>query len=490
MTCSTVVRRVLSIILVLSMSFSVTACGAEPPKPVLSDPKPTILTENIETESIEVENIEIENVETENLETENIYTEFISEEVYLEEFVEVENKITELLLAEDIIDEVRLCRTIYVPQANIDEFSEHSQASRLFGEGMDLKPVLKKVAVGTGVILTIAIVKKVGVPKPIATIVAAAAKESLQFAKTGAVVGTVFGAFTGAANELDPSGRATAVAAFALATVGLIVTAVSFVGAIPSAGTSSFGIAEGVHLAWAGVKLLMMTAGTAFAARDTVKAFTTTDAAEIDWNNIDWDKVGISAAQKAVQNGADGYMWGAIYGAVDGTVEGYYYKYCTPYTQYQERLKKVPKDGDRGHWTGDRGESDFVLSKPIVLADGTEITKITYQNAIPDFSPFSIAEVKIPNMTNERYIKGGNFEQADEELAKLWTTIRYNGKTWSSTDVRAFRESYPYKLTWHEMSNMESMQLVPFDVNDTFGHFGGVAEYNAMIGKKGDAGFD
>ena len=467
------------------MSFSVTACAAEPPKPVLSDPNPASLTENIETENIEVENVEVENIETEK-----IYTEFISEEIYLKEFVEVESEITELLLEEDIIDEVRLCRTIYVPQENIDEFSEHSQASRLFGEGMDLKPVLKKVAVGTGVILTIVIVKKVGVPQPVASIVAAAAEESLQFAKTGAVVGTMFGAFTGAAGEIDPSGRAAAVTAFALATVGLIVTAVSFVGAIPSAGTTSIGVAAGVHMAWAGVKLLMMSAGTVMAARDTIKAFTSTDASEIDWNNIDWDKVGVSAAQKAVQNGADGYMWGAVYGAIDGSVEAYYYKYSTPYTQYLDRLNKVPKNGDRGYWTGERGESDFVLSKPIVLADGTEITRISYQNAIPDFSPYSIAEVKIPKMTNERYIKGGNFEQADEALAKLWTDMRYNGRSWSGADVRAFRENYPYKLTWHEMSNMESMQLVPFDVNDTFGHYGGVAEYNAMIGKKGEADFD
>ena len=40
------------------------------------------------------------------------------------------------------------------------------------------------------------------------------------------------------------------------------------------------------------------------------------------------------------------------------------------------------------------------------------------------------------------------------------------------------------------MNNMESMQLVPFDVNNTFTHYGGVAEYNAMIGQTGGADFD
>ena len=94
-------------------------------------------------------------------------------------------------------------------------------------------------------------------------------------------------------------------------------------------------------------------------------------------------------------------------------------------------------------------------------------------------------------MTNERYIKGGNFDQADAALAEYWSKIKYNGKsTWTSDDVKLFREEYPYKLTWHEMSNMESMQLVPFDVNDKFTHYGGVAEYNAMIGQTGGGDFD
>ena len=40
------------------------------------------------------------------------------------------------------------------------------------------------------------------------------------------------------------------------------------------------------------------------------------------------------------------------------------------------------------------------------------------------------------------------------------------------------------------MNNMEYMQLVPTDINSTFGHLGGVGEYNAMIGQEGVADFD
>ena len=40
------------------------------------------------------------------------------------------------------------------------------------------------------------------------------------------------------------------------------------------------------------------------------------------------------------------------------------------------------------------------------------------------------------------------------------------------------------------MSNMEYMQLIPYEVNDVFLHYGGVAEYNAMIGEEGVTEFD
>lgn len=469
-------NRLISLMLVVSILLMTVGCSNAPPTPTISDANPQTVTEGIEVE---------------NIITENELHEFITTEVYLTELVVVEDKIVELLLNEEEIEEVTYCSTIYIPQENIEEFSENSQTSKLFGEGVNIKAVLSKVAIGTGVILTTTVLKKVGADKPIASIVAAAASESLKGAAIGGGIGTVFGAFTGASNEIDESGKISAIAGFALATVGVILSIVSLVGAIPSGGTSSFGAAEGIHLAFAGIRLLLAGVGEGFAARDTVKAFTSTEATEIDWNNIDWEQVGVSAAEKAISNGTDGYMWGAIYGAVDGAEEAYYQKYCTPYTKYKNRLKKVPKEGDKGHWSGDPGESKFILNEPIKLPDGTTITKVKYQNAVPDFSPYAKAQVNIPQMTNKRLGKGGNYEQADQALAEFWSKTKYNNKkNWTSADVREFRENYPCKLTWHEMSNMKSMQLVPYDVNATFTHYGGVAEYNAMIGEKGEADFD
>jgi NAD+--asparagine ADP-ribosyltransferase len=43
-------------------------------------------------------------------------------------------------------------------------------------------------------------------------------------------------------------------------------------------------------------------------------------------------------------------------------------------------------------------------------------------------------------------------------------------------DIVAFRENYKY--TWHELNDMETMQLVPTVINDKCGHLGGVGEIN------------
>ena len=467
-----IVDRVISLILVISILLMSVGCSNSPPSPTISDANPQTITENMEIE---------------NVVTENELHEFITTEIYLEEIVLAEDKISELLLEEETITEVMCCKTIYVPQEHIDDFAENSQTTHLFGDGINIKSVLTKVAVGTGVIVTVVVLKKAELPDPIASAVVAAADESLKFAGTGAAIGTLFGGLTGATDELDETGRTSAVIGFATATAGLILSIVSLVAIPASGGSTTITLAKGIKLVIAGVFTLTAAVGTIKSGYDAVKTFTSTDAADIDWNNVDWEKVGVSSAEKAIENAADGYMWGAIIGTVHGGAEGYdfYQKYNTPYTQYNARLMQTPKDGNGGKWKGERGEADFILDEPIIREDGTKITKVTYKNAVPDFSPFQKAQVKIPNMTNSR---SKNFSQADKALAEYWTKIKYDGKTWVARDIETYRKSN--NLTWHEMSNMESMQLVPSEVNQTFTHYGGVAEYNAMIGKEGEADFD
>lgn len=196
-------------------------CSYAPPTPTLSDPNPQTITENIKVE---------------NIITETELNEFITTEIYLEEIVIAENKISELLLEEETISEVLCCKTIYVPQENIDDFSENSQTAHLFGEGINLKSVLTKITVGTGVIITVAVLKKVGLPEPIASVVVSAADKSLKFAGNGAAIGSLVGGLTGAVDGIDQSGRSSAVIGFATATVGLILSIVSLATMIPSGG--------------------------------------------------------------------------------------------------------------------------------------------------------------------------------------------------------------------------------------------------------------
>ena len=135
---------------------------------------------------------------------------------------------------------------------------------------------------------------------------------------------------------------------------------------------------------------------------------------------------------------------------------------------YQERLNQTPVN--EGHWTGERGESTFVSNKDEVrkILDDVNLEGIEYENAIPDFSPVSKGEVKITDMGIDR---NANFRQADELLA------RELGKT--RREIVKFRKEN--KLTWHELNDMTSMQLVPSIINSKFGHLGGVSEVKKLL---------
>lgn len=432
------------------------------------------------------ENILGEDILNEDILKEDILNEIITEEIYLKEIVIIEEKITELLLQNDKIKEVIFCKTIYIKEEHIKDFAENSNFKELFDNSVELEPLLTKISIGTGVILTLTVLSVINISGPVGSIVASAAPAALQGALVGTGVGTLIGGLTGASDGIDESGRTSALIGFAGAVVGLVVTTVSVIVSIPSGGASGITAAFGVRLFLAGVSLI----GTAYAGYNAIKTFQTTDAAEIDWNNVDWNKVGASAVQKSIEGAANGYMWGSIIGSVQGGAEGYdnYYKHCAPYSSYAERLRQTPKNGDRGNWTGERGESNFVLKDPIKLSDGTLIKEITYKNGIPDFSKYAKASVKIQCMTDARYGTNSNFAQADEALASYWTKINYSGKTWTARDISNYRSAH--NLTWHEMNNMETMQLVPVEVNSTWGHLGGVGEYNAMLSNTGGSDFD
>lgn len=136
------------------------------------------------------------------------------------------------------------------------------------------------------------------------------------------------------------------------------------------------------------------------------------------------------------------------------------------YSTYEERLNKTPKNN--GEWTGERGESKFISDNEDVNALLSEkgLDGIEYSDAIPDFSEMSKGTVEIDNMTAQRRGKGNNFDQANIKLAEA--------KGCEPSDVARWMDKNNY--VWHECNDMKTMQKIPFDINDKFGHLGGVGE--------------
>ncbi|WP_204741476.1 RHS repeat-associated core domain-containing protein [Intestinimonas butyriciproducens] len=150
------------------------------------------------------------------------------------------------------------------------------------------------------------------------------------------------------------------------------------------------------------------------------------------------------------------------------------------YSSLDERIKVTPPETSKnGYWTGERGQSVFISEdirvKSILEEMGVE--GVVYKDGMPDFSKFAIGEVKINNMTNMRESIGGrpgNYEQADAALAEIWSSY---GECWTAQDVQKWRTDNLY--TWHELNDMETMQLIPSAINHPiFRHLGGVGEYN------------
>ncbi len=144
------------------------------------------------------------------------------------------------------------------------------------------------------------------------------------------------------------------------------------------------------------------------------------------------------------------------------------------YSSYDQRVKTTPVN--KGEWSSNRAESLFISDKTGEIKkylDEAGVDGVEYKNGMPDFSPFSKGEIKLQNMTNDRK---SNFSTADEELAKKWSTTE---QKWTADDIADWREDNKY--TWHELNDLETIQLVPSKINSVFKHLGGVGEYNLKV---------
>lgn len=77
-----------------------------------------------------------------------------------------------------------------------------------------------------------------------------------------------------------------------------------------------------------------------------------------------------------------------------------------------------------------------------------------------------------------------NFVQADQKLADQLNNSPELARQFgmepggiTARDIEKYRDKN--KLTWHELNDVTTIQLVPTKINSTFGHLGGVGEINA-----------
>ena len=172
--------KLISFLLVLTTIFTLVACNfdpndlpSEPPdwtNPTISDPNGGILGDDILTDDILVEAM--------------LYEE------YIEELVEVENEVTELLLAEETISDVLYQKVLYVPQEHLYDFAKNSHTAQLFGDDIDVEAVITKVSIGAGIIVALTVCSTIKFAKPIVSVAfKAAAKGSAIGAGIGAAVG-------------------------------------------------------------------------------------------------------------------------------------------------------------------------------------------------------------------------------------------------------------------------------------------------------------
>jgi hypothetical protein len=137
--------------------------------------------------------------------------------------------------------------------------------------------------------------------------------------------------------------------------------------------------------------------------------------------------------------------------------------------------ERIPQTG--GKWEGEEGNSkwrpdpDKTPENPKTnpegkswktILDENDIDGVPFKDGEPDFSETSRGTVEIDDFSEDR---DDNFDAADEKLAEE--------KGCSKEDVRNWRKEHGY--TWHERSDMKTMDKVPTAVHGNVPHEGGIS---------------
>lgn len=145
-----------------------------------------------------------------------------------------------------------------------------------------------------------------------------------------------------------------------------------------------------------------------------------------------------------------------------------------------------------GNWTGEPGNSKWIPDdsyiNPNLQANPEQKTMgqikreygfdgITFKNNEPNFSEVSKGTVKINSFTVDR---NKNFVQADKKFAEA------NNMT--PQEAKQYRKEH--RLTWHERSDMKTMDLVPREIHDAIKHSGGIAKAKRLMNETGISTID
>ena len=443
-------NRYISVLLIIAMLLSLVSCAVPSKDEATSKyPPGTILGEDVLVEDI-------------------IEEKYLTEEYWYEDEI-FETAIVEALLEEIIITEVYSVEFIILEKDATDFFTEEEMLT-IFGVGFDYNQILKKFAIGGGVILVTAIVAAAGRGTPFAAQLALPLERAVEYA----IRGMATGAAEGSASAIDVRlGLAIAVADLIIDIVTTVVKMIpTAIVPVISPVTLILGIANGV-----------MSVSRLVTA---IKTYNATDISEVNWRNVDWSEVGYAA----LDSGASGFEFGAVVGTLAGSVEaGILINRELANTIVDEdgvrTYKNIPKDN--GHWSGEPGNSDWIPDKDYVppekaptnpysnpdnLSWGDILKKygiesIPYKNGYPVLDAFAEYTVTISDFTADR---NANFSQANKALAAILGD--------SPDDVEAYIKKAG--LVWHEVEDMATMQLVPHEVHANISHRGGVSEYKAI----------
>lgn len=149
--------------------------------------------------------------------------------------------------------------------------------------------------------------------------------------------------------------------------------------------------------------------------------------------------------------------------------------------------KMLPKEG--GEWSGEKGNSiwqphlDEAPKKPegnnktwCEILEPYNKEGVEFKENEPDFSPFAEISVKIDDFSDKR---NANFTQADEICAEQWSKENKDNKQWTPDDMQEYRKEN--NLSWHERSDMRTLDLVPQEIHGNIPHSGGISAYKNTI---------